>query len=98
MSTSDPGAFIDQLIAETNEGYINSNIPIRAKLHCAMESDIADGQDASITLVKFKRSQRSLHKVRRSADASILLVNSFSNAGVCGVNYFNTLASGINDV
>ena len=83
-----------QVIAETNQGYINSNIPIRAKLHCVLESDIADGQKADVTLVKFKRSQNSLHQVRRSADASILLVNSFSNSGVCGVNYFNTLGSG----
>ena len=87
---------IIQVIAETNQGYINSNIPIRAKLHCALESDIADGQGAETTLVKFKRSQRYLKQVRRSADASILIVNSFSNAGVCGVNYFNTIGYGMN--
>ena len=92
--TADPLTFIDQVIAETNQGYINSGVPIRAKLHCAMESDIADGEPAEITLQKFKQSQDSLHLVRRSADASILLVNSFSSRGVCGVNYFNTLASG----
>ena len=83
-----------QVIAETNQGYINSGVPIRAKLHCAMESDIADGQAADVTLQKFKKSQSSFNLVRRSADATILLVKSFSSAGVCGVNYFNTLASG----
>lgn len=34
------------------------------------------------------------HCILRSADAAILLVNSFSNRGVCGVNYFNTIISG----
>ena len=34
------------------------------------------------------------HCIPRSADAAILLVNSFSNRGVCGVNYFNTIISG----
>ena len=82
------------MIAETNQGYINSNIPIRAKIHCILESDIADGLPADVTLAKFKRSQFSLNKVRRSADAAILLVNTFSNSGVCGVNYFNTIFSG----
>ena len=87
---------ITKVIAETNQGYINSNIPLRAKLHCALESDIADGQGPSETLVEFKKSQRSLKEVRRSADASILIVNSYSNPGVCGVNYFNTIGYGMN--
>ena len=87
---------ITKVIAETNQGYINSNIPLRAKLHCLLESDIADGQGPSETLVEFKKSQRSLKEVRRSADASILMVNSYSNPGVCGVNYFNTIGYGMN--
>ena len=40
-----------------NEGYINSNIPIRVTLHCVIESEIADGQPADVTLSKFKDSQ-----------------------------------------
>ena len=92
--TADPLTFIDQVIAETNQGYVNSGVPIRVKLHCAVESDIADGEPAEVTLQKFKQSQSSLKQVRRSADSSILLVKSFSSRGVCGVNYFNTLASG----
>ena len=92
--TADPLTFIDQVIAETNQGYVNSGVPVRVALHCALESDIADGEPAEVTLQKFKQSQANLNQVRRSADSSILLVNSFSSRGVCGVNYFNTLASG----
>jgi len=35
-----------------------------------------------------------LNDVRQSADATILLVNAFNNAGSCGVNWFNTISSG----
>ena len=38
--------------------------------------------------------QASLNEVRKSADAAILLVNGFSSAGACGVNWFDTISSG----
>ena len=65
-TTADPQTFIDQVIAETNQGYINSGIPIRARLHCVIQSDIRDGLPAHITLAAFKQSQQSLTALRRS--------------------------------
>ena len=65
-TTADPLTFIDQVIAETNQGYINSGIPIRARLHCVIQSDIRDGLPAHITLAAFKQSQQSLRALRRS--------------------------------
>ena len=65
QTTADPLTFIDQVIAETNQGYINSGIPIRARLHCVAQSDIRDGLAAHITLAAFKRSQQSLTSLRR---------------------------------
>ena len=65
-TTADPLTFIDQVIAETNQGYINSGIPIRARLHCVIQSDIRDGLPAHITLAAFKQSQQSLKALRRS--------------------------------
>ena len=65
-TTADPLTFIDQVIAETNQGYINSGIPIRARLHCVIQSDIKDGLPAHITLAAFKQSQQSLTTLRRS--------------------------------
>ena len=64
-STADPLTFIDQVIAETNQGYINSGIPIRARLHCVIQSDIRDGLPAHVTLAMFKQSQQSLNTLRR---------------------------------
>ena len=49
-----------QVIAETNEGYKNSNVPIRVKVQCVLESDIPDGQDSSATLEQLTKSQVSL--------------------------------------
>jgi len=93
-ATTDPKTFIEHVIQKTNEGYINSKVPIRARLHCVMESDVDDGLDASTTLTRFKESQDNLDKVRMSADAAILLVKDFSWGSVCGLNYFNTISSG----
>ena len=39
-------------------------------------------------------SQGTLTGVRKSADAAILLVNSYSSAGACGVNWFDTIRTG----
>ena len=64
-TTADPLTFIDQVIAETNQGYINSGIPIRARLHCVIQSDIRDGLPAHVTLAMFKQSQQSLNTLRR---------------------------------
>ncbi len=37
--------WLDQAIAETNEGYSNSKIPIVVKIHCVVNSDVADDSD-----------------------------------------------------
>ena len=85
-STADPITFIDQVIAETNAGYVNSQIPLRAKLHCIEEIDIPDGKSSSSTLRNFVRSFRRAKYIRKSADAAILLVrkatNNINNFGV----------------
>ena len=65
LRTADIHTFIDQVIAETNQGYINSGIPIRAKLHCVIQSDIEDGLPAHVTLASFKESQPQLSDIRR---------------------------------
>ena len=92
--TADPKTFIQQVIHKTNQGYINSKVALRVRLHCLVESDIEDGLDATTTLTKFRESQDKTDNVRMSADATILLVKDFSWGSVCGLNYFNTVSSG----
>merc|ERR1719187_963854 len=93
-STADVETYVDQLIAETNAGYINSKVPIRIKLHCLLESSIPDGLDAELTLDKFSVSEGSKNNLRRSADTTILLVNNFDGPDICGINYFNEVSTG----
>ena len=94
-STRDPTAFIEQLVAETNQGYINSGVPLRARLHCIQESSVPDGLPPAVTLRMFTTSQANLNKVRNSADAAILLVENFGEGTKnCGVNWFNAWTRG----
>ena len=95
QSTKDPAAFVEQLVAETNEGYINSGVPLRARLHCILESAVPDGLPPAVTLRMFTTSRASLNKLRLSADAAILLVKNFSEGTRnCGVNWFNAWPRG----
>jgi hypothetical protein len=93
-STRNVAAFVDQVIAETNAGYINSKIPIRIKLHCLLESSIPDNMDPEETLNRFADSMGSSNNLRKSADTVVLLVKQFSDDGICGVNYFNRISDG----
>ena len=95
MSTSDPAAFIDQLMAETNEGYINSRVPLRVKIHCVLETDIPDGLPPAATLRLFTLKLKSLTQLRVSADTAVLLVNSYSpGSASCGLAWFNSWSRG----
>merc|ERR1712215_419153 len=89
---ADHDQFIYEVIGETNRGYINSRIPARVKLHCTVQLDIPDGLDSKTTLNIFEQSEPNLNKLRKSADATILLVNHLS--GACGINYHNAISSG----
>jgi hypothetical protein len=94
-STKNVKNFVNQAIAETNAGYMNSKVPIRIKLHCLIESNIPDGMDSAKALAKFGTSEgRSYNKLRKSADTTILLVKKFSDGGTCGRNYFNRISDG----
>ena len=93
-STADPETFINQVVAETNDGYKNSGIPLRVKLHCVLMSDIPDGLPSFVALRLFTIRQASLNLVRRSADAAVLLVRNYSRKKNCGVNWFNSFSNG----
>jgi len=89
-STSDIDGFINQVIQETNQGYINSKVPLRVKAHCSEQATIND-QNGSGILSAFARMKGSSAALRGSADAAALLVNSFN---YCGIGYLNTIGSG----
>lgn len=90
-STDDIQLYMEQVTAETNQGYINSLIPVRMKIHCieaAALNDIADGGEMLSTFRTYKGSVEALHG---GADASALIVNSFN---YCGIGYLNSWTNG----
>jgi len=89
--------FIQQVIDETNQGYINSGALIRIALHCILLTDIADGQSDSDTLKQLEAlgSYRDNYNgVRKSADTAILLVKQFKRPTACGLNNFDSFRYG----
>ncbi len=90
-ATADIEGFVDQVIQETNQGYINSNVPLRVKLHCTELATINDNTAGTTILSEFKVMKGTTENLRGTADAAALLVNNF---GYCGVAYMNTISSG----
>ena len=86
-STPDIRTVVEQLIATTNQGYINSKIPLRASLHCLEE--ITDMSEDDFThdrdLGHFRKYRGGGNTLRGSADAAVLLVKHID--GICGVGY-----------
>jgi hypothetical protein len=93
-STQDIQTFVEQVIAETNEGYANSGVPMRVKLHCLLRTQIPDRLDSKQTVRLLRHSQPDVDTVRRSADAAILLVQDYNRGRSCGVAYFDSIRSG----
>jgi len=51
--TEDIPLFVSQVIAETNQGYINSGIPVRVSSHCIAAATMHDNPSASATIREF---------------------------------------------
>ena len=88
--TSDIDGFIDQVIQETNQGYINSKVALRVKAFGSEQATINDQYGTGI-IATFARMKGSTAALRGTADAAALLVLRFD---YCGVGYLNTISSG----
>ena len=82
--TDDIPLFISQIVAETNQGYKNSKVPLRMVAHCIEAAKLDDIKGGSKMLQTFRDSKGTIDKLRASADAAVLLVKSFD---VCGIGY-----------
>merc|ERR1719228_2431066 len=60
-ATADIDGYVDQLIQDTNQGYINSKVPIRVKLFCTELATVNDGYDI---LKSFERMKGTLEALR----------------------------------
>merc|ERR1719228_2152807 len=88
-ATADIDGWLDQQIQEVNQGYINSKVPLRVKLHCTELADVRKGSNA---LKDFEKLKGSFKALRGTADQAALFVTEF---GPCGqATNINTIASG----
>ena len=89
--TPDIPGFIDQVLAETNQGYVNSGIPLTATKFCIEAATINDMKESSDLLRAFYYMKSSTTALRNTADAAALLAADFSS---CGRASTNTIWSG----
>merc|ERR1711922_106232 len=79
-ATSDIDGFLDQVIQETNQGYINSKVPLRLKLHCHEEAPGTFSNHNAIN--EFERIKGGDYKaILGSADQAALLLKDYGGCG-----------------
>ena len=85
-ATADIEGYIDQVIDETNEGYINSLIPLRVKKFCTELASYSD-KDVWEATGKFRYMNGKVENFTKTADAGALLTLNNANCGYA--NGFN---------
>jgi len=90
-ATDDIELYMDQVIAETNQGYINSNLPVRVRIFCIEATTLKDEEQSSTQLSKFAAYKGSAEALRGSADAAALLLIKTSS---CGRGYIDSWDNG----
>jgi len=86
--TPDIYDYIQQVIAETNQGYMNSRVNLRVKLHCIEMATLHDSMDGNRLLYDFAVMKGNLWRLRASADAAVLLT---ADLNYCGIAFFDTI-------
>jgi hypothetical protein len=90
--TADLEGFIQLIIAETNQGYINSNIPLRVKSHCPEKvTSIIESGNMEYLLEDLTNLNNDLAVTRDGADVAALIA---LYADGCGLAWFDALANG----
>ena len=70
-STDDIDLFVDTIIVDMNLGYENSNIAVRAKVHCIEHAMIDDQESSSDTLHVFNKYKPSYEEIRSVIELSL---------------------------
>jgi len=92
-NTPDVDGFIDQVLAETNQGYLNSGVDLTIVKHCVEETSLNDGSDFYDTFDAFKVLKGDVATLRGTADTAALLAGATVNS-ICGLGSFNVISSG----
>jgi len=92
-NTPDIDGFLDQVLAETNQGYMNSGVDLIATKFCAEEATIGDGTDFYATFSSFKTMKGDITTLRGTADFAALLTSQ-AVQNICGLGSLNVVSSG----
>ena len=87
--TDDIDLFVDLRILETNQGYANSNVPVRIKKHCIERAGIDDMGSAKELFRAFKRMKPTIDELVNTADVAVLLFRK----GGSGIGIFNSVVN-----
>merc|ERR1712180_54042 len=85
--TPDIPLFISQVIAETNQGYINSKVPVRVKAHCTKQVDFAEVFDG-FKMMDIWKASKPAEDLLNTADVAHLFV---SKCNFCGLADFDAI-------
>ena len=80
--TSDIPGWVAQVMAETNQGYANSKIPLRAEVHCIQQASVNDASSSTQQINEFGSMMGSVDALRNTADVAILFIRQMG--GICG--------------
>merc|ERR1711934_1055837 len=88
-SVKNIATMVKNVVDQTNQGYKNSKIPVRVKLHCMEETTVPEAQISDLGV--FNRYKGGGNNLRGSADAAALLITHSDKW--CGVGYMPPIAA-----
>jgi len=89
--TADVDGFINQAIAVTNQGFINSKAPLRVQSCGSEKTTFDEVVNNNIMWAKFTKYKGTAKELRDTADAAALLV---STSDVCGLGNMDATGNG----
>ena len=87
--TNNINDFVDKMIAITNQGFLNSKVPITVIKTCIEETNLKERSSSSQMIEDFKNLKGSTENLRQTADTATLLVADMADS--CGIAYFYEL-------
>ena len=94
-NVADLEGFFNQILAETNQGYRNSDIPVRLTKFCSEEAtleELPDAKSSFSVLSAFRNMKGSDSALRNTADAAALITWTLPG---CGVGYLYSYENGL---
>jgi len=92
-ATADIDGFLDQVLSETNQGYMNSGVNLTITKHCSELATVSDGTDSYDTFDAFKTMKGDVAMLRGTADVAALITSN-TVGNICGLGSLNVIASG----